>query len=61
MYGQALKAAGLDQKLEVRNGDRIEKHKFFKFHMHVYCSSILTNTWQYRRTKNTRFSRKLPS
>ena len=35
-YIRALKKAGLDQKLEVRIGDEVREHRYYKFHLHIY-------------------------
>jgi integrase len=35
-YIDALKKAGLNQKLEMRVGDEIKEHAYYKFHIHIY-------------------------
>jgi hypothetical protein len=35
-YHRALHKAGLDQKLEVRIGDVVKQHKYYKYHLHIY-------------------------
>lgn len=35
-YIKALRKAGLDQRLEVRIGDQVREHNYFKFHLHIY-------------------------